>query len=141
MLAGRGPFDGDTAVAIPVEQASEEPVRPSGYNGPVKAERRGCVLRAPARTSDRPCVRAARVQRDKVMRLHPQPNTRADEGSAVSLTASGGPGRAVVPSVDGLTQSQARKKLDAAGFKGTVSRESSDRVAEGQVTRTAPPAG
>ncbi len=79
--------------------------------------------------------------RDKILRQDPQPSTKADEGSTVSLTASGGPGQAAVPSVDGLTQSQARKKLEAAGFKVTVSRESSDSVPDGQVTRTAPPAG
>jgi eukaryotic-like serine/threonine-protein kinase len=80
-------------------------------------------------------------QRDKILRQDPQPNTKADEGSTVSLTVSGGPGQAAVPSVDGLTQSQARRKLEAAGFKVTVAREASDSVPTGQVTRTAPPAG
>src|SRR5436190_21265 len=80
-------------------------------------------------------------QRDKILRQDPQPNTKVDDGSTVSLTVSGGPGQAAVPSVDGLTQSQARKKLEAAGFKVTVSREASDSVPAGQVTRTAPPAG
>jgi eukaryotic-like serine/threonine-protein kinase len=80
-------------------------------------------------------------QRDKILRQDPQPNTKADQGSTVSLTVSGGPGQATVPSVDGLTQSQARRKLEAAGFKVTISREASDAVPTGQVTRTAPPAG
>jgi serine/threonine-protein kinase len=80
-------------------------------------------------------------QRDKILRQDPQPNTKADEGSTVSLTVSGGPGQAAVPTVDGLTQSQARRKLEAAGFKVTVAREASDSVPTGQVTRTAPPAG
>jgi eukaryotic-like serine/threonine-protein kinase len=80
-------------------------------------------------------------QRDKILRQDPQPNTKVDEGSTVSLTVSGGPGQATVPTVDGLTQSQARKKLEAAGFKVTVGREASDSVPSGQVTRTAPPAG
>jgi serine/threonine-protein kinase len=80
-------------------------------------------------------------QRDKILRQDPQPNTKVDQGSTVSLTVSGGPGQATVPTVDGLTQSQARRKLEAAGFKVTVSREASDTVPAGQVTRTAPPAG
>jgi serine/threonine-protein kinase len=80
-------------------------------------------------------------QRDKILRQDPQPNTKVDEGSTVSLTVSGGPGQASVPSVDGLTQSQARKKIEAAGFKVTVSREASDTIPQGTVTRTAPPAG
>ena len=80
-------------------------------------------------------------QRDKILRQDPQPNTKVDEGSTVSLTVSGGPGQATVPTVDGLTQSQARRKLEAAGFKVTVGREASDSVPSGQVTRTAPPAG
>jgi serine/threonine-protein kinase len=80
-------------------------------------------------------------QRDKILRQDPQPNTKADDGSTVSLTVSGGPGQATVPTVDGLTQSQARRKLEAAGFKVTVGREASDSVPTGQVIRTAPPAG
>jgi serine/threonine-protein kinase len=80
-------------------------------------------------------------QRDKILRQDPQPNTKADQGSTVSLTVSGGPGQATVPSVDGLTQSQARRKLEAAGFKVMISREASDAIPTGQVTRTAPPAG
>ena len=80
-------------------------------------------------------------QRDKILRQDPQPNTKVDEGSTVSLTVSGGPGQATVPPVDGLTQSQARRKLEAAGFKVTVSREASDTIPTGQVIRTAPPAG
>ena len=79
--------------------------------------------------------------RDRILRQDPQPNTKADEGSTVSLTASAGPGQAPVPTVDGLTESQARRKLQAAGFKVTVSHEASDNVPDGQVTRTAPPAG
>ena len=80
-------------------------------------------------------------QRDKILRQDPQPNTKAKEGSTVSLTVSGGPGQATVPSVDGLTQAQARRKLEAAGFKVTVSREASDTIPSGTVTRTAPPGG
>jgi len=80
-------------------------------------------------------------QRDKILRQDPQPNTKAKEGATVSLTVSGGPGQATVPSVDGLTQAQARRKLEAAGFKVTVSREASDTIPSGTVTRTAPPGG
>jgi beta-lactam-binding protein with PASTA domain/tRNA A-37 threonylcarbamoyl transferase component Bud32 len=80
-------------------------------------------------------------ERDQILRQDPQPNTKADEGSTVSLTVSGGPGQASVPGVDGLTQSQARRKIAAVGFKVSVSREASESVPSGTATRTAPPAG
>jgi serine/threonine-protein kinase len=79
--------------------------------------------------------------RDKILRQDPQPFKKVDEGSTISLTVSGGPGQASVPGVDGLTESQARKKIEGAGFKVTVNRESSDQIPDGTSTRTAPPAG
>ena len=80
-------------------------------------------------------------RRDLILRQDPQPGTKADKGSTVSLTVSGGPGQAIVPSVDGLTQSQARRKLQALGFKVSVSREASDSIPAGIATRTVPPTG
>ena len=46
MLAGRVPFDGDTAVTIALKQVSEAPVPPSAYNPAVPPELDAIVLRA-----------------------------------------------------------------------------------------------
>ncbi len=46
MLAGRVPFDGDSAVAIALKQVGEAPVPPSAYNGQVSPGLEQVVLRA-----------------------------------------------------------------------------------------------
>jgi beta-lactam-binding protein with PASTA domain len=76
-----------------------------------------------------------------VISTDPAANTQADKGSTVRLNVSSGPGTAEVPSVDGLTRSQARSRLEAAGFQIEERRESSDTVASGKAIRTSPPDG
>jgi len=46
MLAGRVPFDGDSAVAIALKQVGEAPVPPSAYNAAVTPQLEQVVLRA-----------------------------------------------------------------------------------------------
>src|SRR3982075_2880575 len=46
MLAGRVPFDGESAVTIALKQVSEAPVPPSAYNSAVTAQLDAVVLRA-----------------------------------------------------------------------------------------------
>ena len=78
--------------------------------------------------------------KDSVIRTDPPGGEDADKGSLVTLTVSDGPPIASVPSVDGLTRSQARARLRARGFKIQERRESSDTVKAGQAIRTSPPA-
>jgi serine/threonine-protein kinase len=78
---------------------------------------------------------------DNVLRQDPQPFTKADKGSTVSLTVSNGPGQAQVPGVDNLSRKQARQALAKAGFKVTVQDEPSDGVRRGFAIRTQPAAG
>jgi serine/threonine-protein kinase len=72
----------------------------------------------------------------------PQAGTKADDGSTVTLTVSQGPGTATVPSVEGLTLAQAKRKITRAGLKvGRVNQESSQIVPAGDVIRTDPASG
>jgi serine/threonine-protein kinase len=75
-----------------------------------------------------------------VISTDPKGGTQADKGSTVRVFVSSGPGTAVVPSVDGLTRSQARARLRRLGFQIEERRESSDTVPSGQAIRTSPPA-
>jgi eukaryotic-like serine/threonine-protein kinase len=79
--------------------------------------------------------------KDRVLREDPQPGTKVNEGSTVTLTVSDGPGQTAVPDVSGRSEAQARKALEKAGFKGQVQREPSDVVKAGYATRTVPPGG
>ncbi len=69
----------------------------------------------------------------------PAAGTKADKGSTVTLSVSTGPGNVSVPTVQGLTVSQASKVLKKAGLKvSNVVEQSSGRFAAGQVTGTNP---
>ena len=101
--------------------------------GKAVLENRGFHVNVTRVTTDRPV--------DNIIRQDPQPATKVDEGSTVSLTVSNGPGQALVPAVDNLTSKQARQKLAQAGFKVAVQTEASTRVKKGFATRTAPASG
>ncbi|MGA2013273.1 MAG: Stk1 family PASTA domain-containing Ser/Thr kinase, partial [Solirubrobacteraceae bacterium] len=69
----------------------------------------------------------------------PGAGTRADKGSTVTLTASNGPGNVSIPSVQGLSRSQASRYLTRAGLKVTnVVVESSSQFKAGEATGTNP---
>jgi eukaryotic-like serine/threonine-protein kinase len=74
-----------------------------------------------------------------VIRTDPRAGEQADKGSTVTVTVSSGPGTALVPSVAGLTRSQARARLRRLGFDIEERRESSDTVPSGEAIRTSPP--
>jgi eukaryotic-like serine/threonine-protein kinase len=75
-----------------------------------------------------------------VISTDPKGGAEADKGSTVRVNVSSGPGTADVPSVDGLTRSQARDRLKRAGFQIEERRESSEDVPSGKAIRTSPPA-
>jgi eukaryotic-like serine/threonine-protein kinase len=83
----------------------------------------------------------ADVPRDQVFAQNPRPGDTADEGSVVHLRVSSGPGQAAVPSVVGLSQNDAEKQLQDAGFKTKVAQEFSDTVKKGTVISTTPAVG
>jgi beta-lactam-binding protein with PASTA domain/predicted Ser/Thr protein kinase len=83
--------------------------------------------------------------RDQVVEQDPIPTDRgggkAEEGSTVTLSVSSGPAIVAVPSVTGLSEADATKRLEKAGFKVMSMEEFSKTVPRGQVIGTSPPAG
>jgi beta-lactam-binding protein with PASTA domain/predicted Ser/Thr protein kinase len=83
--------------------------------------------------------------RDLVVEQDPIPTDRgggkADEGSTVTLSVSSGPAIVAVPSVTGLSEADATKRLEHVGFKVTTMQQFSKSVPRGQVIGTSPPAG
>jgi serine/threonine-protein kinase len=59
----------------------------------------------------------------------------------VTLTVSAGPGTAKVPGTAGLTQAEAAKKLEEAGFKTDVVQANSEKVEAGKVINSDPSGG
>jgi serine/threonine-protein kinase len=77
-----------------------------------------------------------------VLSQSPQPGTKADQGSTVTLKVSSGPGNGTVPSVVGLSLPQARAAIAAQHLTpGRVVLEPSANVPANKVTHTEPPAG
>jgi serine/threonine-protein kinase len=81
------------------------------------------------------------ARRDTVLEQDPTAGARVDEGSSVILTVSGGPGTAEIPSVRGLTERDATRKLQRAGFEVEVAQQFSDSVAKGRAVGTDPSQG
>ncbi|HEV7787042.1 MAG TPA: PASTA domain-containing protein, partial [Thermoanaerobaculia bacterium] len=83
--------------------------------------------------------------RDQVVEQDPIPTDRgggkAEEGSTVTLSVSSGPAIAAVPSVVGLDEAEATKRLENVGFKVNAMQQFSKTVPRGAVIGTSPPAG
>jgi serine/threonine-protein kinase len=77
----------------------------------------------------------------RVIEQDPTAGSKAPEGSTVTITVSAGLGQATVPDVKGMEEATAKRKLQNVGFKVEVDRQHSDRVKEGIVIGTVPPAG
>jgi eukaryotic-like serine/threonine-protein kinase len=77
-----------------------------------------------------------------VIAQNPQPGQKADQGSTITLKVSQGPGNTTVPSVVGIPQDKAARKLGRAHLKVSgIQTEPSTRIAPGDATRTDPRAG
>jgi eukaryotic-like serine/threonine-protein kinase len=83
--------------------------------------------------------------RDQVVEQDPIPTDRGggkvEEGSTVTLSVSSGPAIVAVPSVVGLSEAEATKRLENKGFKVTTTEQFSKSAPRGQVIGTSPPAG
>ena len=83
--------------------------------------------------------------RNQVVEQDPIPTDRgggkAQEGSTVTLSVSSGPAIVAVPSVVGLTQADATKRLQNVGFQVNVVQQYSKSVPRKDVIGTSPPAG
>jgi serine/threonine-protein kinase len=77
-----------------------------------------------------------------VIRQSPDPGTKLNQGSTVSLTVSSGPGQTVVPGVEDVPLATARKQILSAHLKiGSIVRQSDPTVPAGQVINTQPGPG
>ncbi len=85
-----------------------------------------------AETSDQPP--------DTVIKQDPGANTKADEGSTVTLTFSSGPEQVAVPDVVGKDLTEASRLLTEAGLVPNAVPVESDEVDEGLVVTQNPPA-
>jgi serine/threonine-protein kinase len=83
--------------------------------------------------------------RDQVVEQDPIPTDRgggkAEDGSTVTLSVSSGPAIVAVPVVTGLSEADATKRLENAGFKVNVVQQFSKSVPRGGVIGTSPPPG
>jgi serine/threonine-protein kinase len=81
-------------------------------------------------------------QRGDVFDQDPRAGDTIEEGGEVTLFVSSGPKKLPVPEVVGLTEKEARKALEEAGFElGSSEDEFSDTVEEGRIISQDPEAG
>jgi serine/threonine-protein kinase len=80
----------------------------------------------------------AGVPRDRVFRQDPQPNTKVDKGSTVTLQVSDGPSTVTVPDVTDLGRNAATKRLKALGLVVTQQRQPSADVKTNHVIASSP---
>jgi serine/threonine-protein kinase len=81
------------------------------------------------------------VPENQVFNQDPEPGTKLKSGDAVKLKVSQGLGKVKVPDVVNQKEADAKALLDDAGLQAKVTQEPNDKVAEGLVIRTDPPAG
>jgi serine/threonine-protein kinase len=78
---------------------------------------------------------------NEVIEQDPAAGAEVDEGSTVTLSVSTGPGTAEVPGVEALTEQEAIRRLNRAGFQAETDEEFSADVPEGAAVRTLPGEG
>ena len=83
-------------------------------------------------------ARSEDVPEDRVFRQSPAPGDRVAEGETVTITVSDGPGDGTIPSVENLTARSATRRIEAAGFRVRLRRETSGTVRKGRVIETSP---
>jgi serine/threonine-protein kinase len=77
----------------------------------------------------------------KVLDSNPKTGVTVAKGSPVTLIVGVAPGTIQIPDVSGQDQQTATNTLQQSGFKVFPTQEASDTVSQGNVIRTAPPAG
>jgi eukaryotic-like serine/threonine-protein kinase len=80
-------------------------------------------------------------QKGEVIGQDPSGGDKAEKGSTVHLTVSGGPGQANVPSLAGLGRRAAAKKLTKLGFGVDEQEQFDETVKRDHVIETRPPEG
>jgi serine/threonine protein kinase/beta-lactam-binding protein with PASTA domain len=79
---------------------------------------------------------------DTIISTNPPAGEHAEKGSNIELTVSSGPSQVAVPSLLGLTETQAKDALTAAGLQlGTITPGTSPTVPLGKVIQSTPEVG
>ncbi|HVL91341.1 MAG TPA: Stk1 family PASTA domain-containing Ser/Thr kinase [Actinomycetota bacterium] len=104
----------DAKVTIVVSAGPEQKVVPAVVGKPLTEATE--MLKAEGFTVATKRVVDERVPRDQVMAASPNPGTKADKGTTVTLTVSDGPSEVPVPDVRGESYAEAVARLRAAGF-------------------------
>ncbi len=107
--------------------------------GSEEATAQAVLVRAGFKTDS--VVKQSTSPKGQVIGQDPPGGEQADKGSTVTLTISDGPGSAVMPSVAGLSASQAQRRLQNAGFTVRTRKQSSDTIPSGDAIETLPPEG
>jgi serine/threonine-protein kinase len=102
-------------------------------NAEAKLRQEGFSTDSTTKTSDQPAGR--------VIGQDPSGGTKADKGSTVQLTVSGGPEQVAVPPVVGLTLASAQNRLEKVHLKSSQREENSTTVDEGRVISASPGEG
>ncbi|MBJ7458208.1 MAG: serine/threonine protein kinase [Thermoleophilaceae bacterium] len=77
----------------------------------------------------------------EVISQSPTGGNKAKKGSTVILNVSSGPGEVTMPDVEGLSEAEATKQLEAQGLTVKVEKEFDPDIAKGKCTRTVPGTG
>jgi serine/threonine-protein kinase len=96
-------------------------------------QKQGFDVQLVRRTSTKPT--------NTVVGQRPSGGTSVNKGATVLLSVSSGAGTGTVPLVDDQTLEVARDRIQTAGFKVKVRKESSDTVDSGKVIETSPSGG
>jgi serine/threonine-protein kinase len=83
----------------------------------------------------------AEVAKDEVFDQSPDPGSKAERGSLVTLFVSAGRGEVTVPDLVGKTEAAARSLIENEDLIPDVKFEADSSVPEGQVIRQNPPSG
>src|ERR671914_675592 len=148
LLAGRQPYEGDTPLAVAFivwaawyqtsgqyDKIPKSVIGMSMTDAKAKLETAGLTVKTGKGSYD------AKVPKDHVLRVSPEPGSRFKAGDTVTLYPSRGRFPIEVPDVTGKTLDQAKAELQATGLTpGVVERDYSDNVAKDMVVRTDPEA-
>jgi serine/threonine-protein kinase len=90
-------------------------------------------------------IKAVPGARNQVIEQNPIPTDRGggkvEEGSTITLNVGSGPTVVAVPDVTGLTEPEATKRLESAGFQVNVQQQFSKTVKKGLAIETEPAVG
>lgn len=81
------------------------------------------------------------IEKNKIVTQDVEEGKVVEKNTTINVELSSGTGEIEIPSVTGLTEDQAEKKLTEKGFKAVRDYTYSDTVAEGQVVSQSPEAG